>query len=388
MGLTAGYGQRANLQECDFLDGMSRWLCPRPLSTELLVSRQIPEYLRLHDEESAPAVATAGEEARGALDELCQSFRRATGWLLSHGEGTAPLQSPEVLWARTLPHAADQPSHLAIRRSPGKTAADLQNELLPLCNLVDSVAELIGNCFQTERALIEREAELALGVPLVSHHDEDSHLADVLEAILRSGCEAITMPAAGLYLLDDATSELKLHARWGLPNEQFLTPARPLRGAVADLEALTGSAVTIEDVTLLPHWKVPQPCASALCVPVATSTSPLGTLWFFGDSVREVSEQQSNLAEIIAGRIAVELERQILLGEVSRHREQSSDHDSLRKLREEQLPIGPIATDEWEVAALAQQGHDGDIHWFRRVNPVGRRRDRRWQLVSFAAARS
>ena len=327
-------------------------------SLRTTVTRPIPDYLRLHVEDTCVPPAAPAEEPRGALDRLCESFRQATGWALRHGEGPAPLQSPDVLWARTLCREKNRESHLAINRSPGKTAHDLQNELLPLCDLVDSVADLISNQYQTQQALVQREAELALGVPLVSHHDEDGHLSDILQASLQSAAEAIGAKATGLYLLDDATSQLKLRAAWGLPADRFVQPARDLQGAIADLEALTGNAVVIEDTSLLPHWKTPEPFASAMCVPVSTSTTPLGTLWFFGEVVRDYNEQQTNLAEIIAGRIAVELERQILLGEVSQRRGASRNCDSLRHAHDAQLPVGPIATNEWEVAALSHQGRE------------------------------
>ena len=47
---------------------------------------------------------------------------------------------------------------------------------------------------------------------------------------------------------------------------------------------------------------------SAICVPVASSTTILGTLWIFGSEIRDYSDQEINIVEIIAGRIAAELE--------------------------------------------------------------------------------
>jgi len=244
--------------------------------------------------------------------------------------------------------------HLAIHRSPAKTAHDLQNELLPLCDLVDSIADLFGELCRTRQALVEREAELAAGIPLVSTSEDEKHVSARLHASLQGGAEAVDAEAAALYVLDEATSQLKLRASWGLPSDRLLQPARPLRGAVADLEALTGHAVAIEDVGMLPHWNVPEPFASALCVPVSSATTPLGTLWVFCDRVRDFSPQQTNIVEIVAGRVAAELERQVLLAAFDR--QHSGETEQLRHTQDAQLPAGPIAVDLWEVAARCHQG--------------------------------
>src|SRR6185436_7888036 len=134
-------------------------------------------------------------------------------------------------------------------------------------------------------ALWRREAELAANVPVIPHSAEEEHLASKLQATLRAGAEAVRCQAAALYLLDDATSELKLRSSWNLPFGSLLRPARPLRGAVADLEALLGHAVVLEDATMFESWKAPHemPAGAAVCVPVSTPTMPLGTLWLFAN---------------------------------------------------------------------------------------------------------
>lgn len=44
-----------------------------------------------------------------------------------------------------------------------------------------------------------------------------------------------------------------------------------------------------------------------------TATVPVGTLWIFGSQPQDFSDEQVNLIEIVAGRLAAELEREILL---------------------------------------------------------------------------
>ncbi len=180
-------------------------------------------------------------------------------------------------------------------------------------------------------------------------------MAHRLESVLRGGAEAIGCQAAALYLLDDATSHLKLRAAWQLPKSRFWEEARPLRGAAADLEALIGHAVALEDTALLPHWKAPEDFPAALCVPVSTSSTPLGTLWFFSDHVRDFTAEQTHMAEIIAGRLVSDLEREVLVREGLRQRQSDVAHQVLVNWQDEQRPRVPPLVDGWQVAGQCSQ---------------------------------
>ena len=50
-------------------------------------------------------------------------------------------------------------------------------------------------------------------------------------------------------------------------------------------------------------------------MPISTPSIPLGTLWLYSRETRDFSDQQTNIIEIISGRIAAELEREVLLVE-------------------------------------------------------------------------
>jgi transcriptional regulator with GAF, ATPase, and Fis domain len=131
-----------------------------------------------------------------------------------------------------------------------------------------------------------------------------ARLAKVLAgATLGLGCNA-----SALYELDDATTELSMRSMVGLSAVRLMDDPRPLRGAIADLEAMCGAAVVLEDDTMNAYWRVPEPCGAAVCVPVATASMVLGTLWFFCDAPREFDDNATNLMEIVAGRLALELE--------------------------------------------------------------------------------
>ena len=207
----------------------------------------------------------------------------------------------------------------------------------------------------TRHALWQREAELAAGVPLVAHAEEEKHLAARLEAVLRGGTEAVDCQAAALYLLDDATSQLKMRSCWGLPLDRLAAPARPLKGAVADLEALLGHAVVIEDTDVLRHWNVPEEFPAAVCVPVSTSTTLLGTLWIFcreAAGFHLAADERVGDRRRTAGR---RLEREILLREAVAAAEVKRQLLAAERLQSNQLPTISPLLDGWQLAGWTTQ---------------------------------
>jgi phosphoserine phosphatase RsbU/P len=300
------------------------------------VSKHIPDYLKLHTEEvSAPPSVT--EETLHALGELCAAFTAAVGWQVRPARRDEAPATPTTRLGIEFARAdAD--------RGGGSPRQDAQR-------LADSINRLLGEWHSAAHALWQREAELAAGVPVSPRPDEEQHLAERLEAILRGGAEAVGCAAAALYLLDEATSHLKLRAVWGMPRRKLMDPPRPLRGAVADLEALVGHAVVLEDTSLLPHWRVPEDYPAAVCLPVATPNTPLGTLWVFATERRDFSERETNVLEIVAGRIASELEREMLLVEGVASKEWQEQVARASQRQQHRLPTFAPLLDHWDLAA-------------------------------------
>jgi serine phosphatase RsbU (regulator of sigma subunit) len=323
------------------------------------VAPATPKHLKLYTEPTPSTPAPASSFA--ALPAVLEAFRQATGWNLKY-TAAPPDERPVTPGDRTrreLPvgqfDLAREPSTQSISRQKAQA-------------LASALAQLLGEAISLEHALWCREAELATAVPMVPAADEGRQLAEQLEAVLKGGAEALGCQAAGLYLLDDATSELKLRACWGLPRGRLAAPARPLRGAIADLEALLGSAVVLETETMVDTWRAPEPCAAAICVPISSGTTILGTLWIFSDQPRRFTDRQSNLAEIVAGRVAADLEREILLGQgidAARWRSQLTAAEDLQR---EQLPSTSPIIDGWELAGWTESSSLGGsfFDWFCR----------------------
>ncbi len=214
---------------------------------------------------------------------------------------------------------------------------------------------MLGELVHAQHALWEREAELAAGVPVVPQPEPEKHLAFRLQAVLQTAAEVVECHAAALYLLDDATTCLKLRSAHGLPPERLIHPPRPLQGALADLEALLGHAVVVDDRSPLPRWNPPEDFPVAVCVPISTPTTILGTLWVFSNKHRDFSDRDTNVLEIMAGRLAAELEREMLLRVAADAAQLERQLAAAQRLQRNQLPAVPPLLDGWDMAGWAPQ---------------------------------
>jgi serine phosphatase RsbU (regulator of sigma subunit) len=332
------------------------------------VVKPVPGYLKLRAVE--PAVAPPDVEFLPGLEPLCLAFSQATGWPLAFGAGAASVDQIDILWSAPVnPGVGASPGHLRIELGQPKNVAQLAARV-PLEDaesLAAAIASLLRQNFTLRDSLWKREAELAAGVPVAARPDEPQHLASRLETALKSGAQLLGCDAAALYTLDEATSQLKLRSSWQLPFDRLEQPARPLATALADLEALLGHAVALEATSALRPWNVPEQCEAALCVPVSSPTMPLGTLWFFSHSPRQFTTEQTNLAEIIAGRLAAELDRAVLLHERVQSIGLQQDLDQTGRTQQAALSLPPPEVDGYDIAGWSCQAQTigGAFHVWR-----------------------
>ena len=116
------------------------------------------------------------------------------------------------------------------------------------------------------------------------------------------------------------------------------------------MEALTGHAVVVEQRDELNYWNIPEEFSAAVCVPVSTMTMPLGTLWIYSTDARPFDDHETNLIEVIAGRIAVELEREVLVREASNRRGGSNLAGAI-DWQQQIAPVTQPIADGWDFAA-------------------------------------
>jgi len=334
------------------------------------VTKPIPDYLRLYTERSwgfpkdtAPSVA----------ENLCQAFERATGWSLAVPRADTLYQSPELPWSAPVnPGVGATPGQVGLGLIGRELAATSVCEESSASALAGAIGSLVDEVARLRRTVWEREAELAAGVPLIPHRDEREHLAARLEGVLKSGAEAVGGQAAGLYLLDAATTHLKLRASWGLPGERLLDQPRPLGKSPADVEALAGHAVTISNAAQHSLLIPPEPFPAALCLPVSSPTIPLGTFWLFSDQERTFSDHEVQLVEVVTGRLAAELERSMLLAEgIDGARMRRGIASAQRWQNNQQPRVAPLV-DQWDLAGWTdpRQIVAGLHDWFTRDDDV------------------
>jgi len=331
----------------------------------------LPSTLRLYPEPTALAAKCAGATV-ASLPDVLQAFQRATGWSLRYASGPAPKTfnaktTAELSWSAPVnPGYGTSPGHLTLGPVDGE-AKSSPVTFETARGFASAIGGMLEENLQLRRALVEREAELAAGVPLVPHPEEPEHLANRLEAVLRGGAQAVDCHAAALYLLDEATSKLKLRSCWGLPLDRLTAPPRPLQGAVADLESLLGHAVVLEDVPMMHHWRAPEEFAAAVCVPISTSTTILGTLWMFSNAKRDFTASQTNIVEVVAGRVAADLEREMLWQEGFAAAAIKKQIAAAERMQRNQLPTVAPLLEHWDLAGWTAQADSlgGDFHdWF------------------------
>ena len=332
------------------------------------MSRSTPKHLNLFKERSE-TVDQPGLKVTGAIHDLCQAFERATGWSLRYVPGHPPQNDHDLLWSAPVsPGVGASPGHLRIDlggtvlRDRGPSV-DLEHA----GELAGAIGHLFGELLVARDELRKCEAELAAAVPVIERPDDPVHLAERLEAVLRGGAQAVNCHAAAIYLLDAATTELKLRGLWSSSRavDTWSTPTTVSHGGSRS----TGRTCRGDEEPRDPRRMAiaPEASAAAVCVPIATSAIPLGTLWIFSARERDFTDDEVNLVEIVAGRLASDLEREVLMQEGLNAAALKRQVTEAERLQEFQLPRYLPSSPTWDVDAWTLRGDTlgGDFYdWF------------------------
>jgi len=124
-------------------------------------------------------------DAYPAAERLCRSFRAATGWPLHLVPAEQLTENADPLWSAPvdpgqgntlgylaigLPHDAGQQGVLDI---PAAERVPIER----VTELAGSLAELLQELLRARAALVNREAELSMGVPVTGAVDTPMQLA-------------------------------------------------------------------------------------------------------------------------------------------------------------------------------------------------------------------
>ena len=238
--------------------------------------------------------------------------------------------------------------------------------------LLAQIDALMRTLRDTEAAVERQEAQLASHLGVSIRPDESEVLASKMQESLQRAAEQTASDAAALYLLDDATSELKMRSCWGLPTAALAKPARPLRGALADLEALLGNAVLLENTSLAREWNCPEDFQASLCLPIGSPTTPYGTLWLWSNQIRDFSSADIDAAKCAADKILADIERSVLADEVLRLRTFGRGMESAGLIQSTRLPDRQPLHADYDIAGWTNQGQalGGNFHTWT-LNPQG-----------------
>ncbi len=126
---------------------------------------------------------------------------------------------------------------------------------------------------------------------------------------------------------------------------------------MADLEALLGNAVLLENVAIAPDWNCPEPFAAGLCVPIGSSTMPQGTLWLWSDHVRDFCSADIEAAKGAADKILSDIERRVLSSEVLRVRAAAQQLDAASIIQSSLLPDAQPLHPDYDIGGFTHHSH-------------------------------
>ena len=245
-----------------------------------------------------------------SFPQLVQQFEALTGWSVAYRETTASRVRRQNHPGQVLPVFGKlviedmSPLLKAGERAVGRAKCEA---------FLSSLNQLFAELDESRDKIWRQDALLATGIPVSVRSDSTEKLAILLQSLLRSAADTVHCDSAALYMLDDGTNQLDLRCQITPDGTRSFEPSRELRTCKADLEALLGNAVVLEDTNNYQQWKIPSACGSAVCLPVSSANTLLGTFWVCSPYARPFNGAEINVLEIIAGRIATELERFALI---------------------------------------------------------------------------
>ncbi|MEC8558316.1 MAG: SpoIIE family protein phosphatase [Planctomycetota bacterium] len=332
--------------------------------------RKSSSHLKLHTEDSTARLA---EElaSMGKLDiqDLVSVFADATGWVPRPIQGT-PHQRELAAEGVVLPLrtrvelVCSDPIDGLLDAGIGAGKTGHITSETEAWALLEQVDALIQKLKEAETTIELQEAQLATSLGVSIRPEEAELLAERLKESLQRACEQTVSDAAAIYLLDDTTSELKMRAAIGLSSDALTQPPRQLRGALADLEALMGNAVLVENTKLAPEWNCPQDFAAALCLPIGSPTMPQGTIWLWSDHIRDFTSSDIEVARAASDKILVDIERSVLADEVLRTRATRRQIEEASMVQSSRLPSRQPLHHDYEISGWTFQGQalGGNFH--------------------------
>ncbi len=334
------------------------------------MARKLPAHLKLHVDNETTAARDASDAAVVDLAATMRAFADATGWVARPIGGTPhhPVdiavdeQAPLLPLRKRMQLVSNYPMDGLLDAEDFSQIDGTSEDVA--WSLLERIDALVQELNKSQRMIQQQEAQLATALGVSIRQDESEVLASRLAESLHRAAQLTGSDAAALYLLDDTTSELKMRSCWGMPISALSKPPRELRGSLADLEALMGNAVLLENTKLAPEWSCPENYAAAMCVPIGSPTMPHGTLWLWSNHVRDFSSNDIDAAKAAGDKILSDIERSVLADEVLKTRSLNRQVESASLVQSSRLPSSQPLHADYEIGGWTFQGQalGGNFH--------------------------
>lgn len=324
--------------------------------------------LHIEDDDSQQTLQDRLDEVLPVAHCLAKQFSSLTGWVLDYAPTEKALKSfqpessvPMFGHFETVDLAPDVPTNqTAMHRGQ--------------CDqLLASINEIVRRLESAELALWQHQHYASEDGQAFVDFQFPSRDSDVLANMLKETAHVLQSSGAALYLLDDDTTQLNLRATVGpVSAARKMEVARPLEHSLADLEALVGSLVNITDPLIGETWKIPQPYQFGICLMLGEPGMPLGTVWFFSETARDVTPTQRKMLETLCENLALEIQSR---GNGRQETVSSPLEQELQltsKLNDCRLPSYPPEVDGWKINGWThrQNALTGTFHEWS-VTPSG-----------------
>ncbi|MDO4569392.1 MAG: GAF domain-containing protein [Planctomycetia bacterium] len=136
----------------------------------------------------------------------------------------------------------------------------------------------------------------------------------------------LDLEAVAIYLFDNSGRRLKMRASAGLPLQSAMSKSRSLGEAQTDMEALhRGVIFVLDESAPPPRPQPPENFRTAICLPLVTDRSQLGTVWFFSNRLRYLPEAMIKQTQLLADHFALDIERESFFRRYGRAMEYHAD---------------------------------------------------------------
>jgi sigma-B regulation protein RsbU (phosphoserine phosphatase) len=254
--------------------------------------------------------------ARRLANETCRRFLETCGWPLRFrpiDEPTEDGNGTERLWRRDLSDGRSRVGELILDLPEDER---LDAEFLQMTKAAELIAGLLEEALAAHAAAEASRGEVETLARIGSSVPRQADLSSALNQLLRAVTQLTSFRAVAFFLLDPGGERLTLRLKHEAHSADVPCRDRVIEPDAPDLAALAGRTVILRrSVQPVAAGWLPGGMSTAVCLPVFSEQSPIGTLWAFDRRDRQPETRELHVLESIASQLASVLERAVLVRE-------------------------------------------------------------------------